>query len=70
MLSIVVAAAASLALGQADVVSLAAPDFSLVNVNPQVSQLCSSHLGAELSQRGVRIITNREISSMIGLERQ
>ncbi len=50
--------------------SLAAPDFTSANVSEETARFCSEHLATELTTRGVRVITSREIASIIGLERQ
>lgn len=50
--------------------SLAQPDFQTANVAPDVARFCQEHLATELSARGLRVVTPREIASMLGMERQ
>lgn len=50
--------------------SLAQPDFQTANVAPDVARFCQEHLATELSARGLRVVTSREIESMLGMERQ
>lgn len=57
-------------VGAAPVKSLALPDFTVVNVGPEVARLCSERLATELSQRGLNVVTSKQIATMLGLERQ
>lgn len=50
--------------------SLALPDFTVVNVDPEVARLCSERLATELSQQGLTVITAKQIATTIGIERQ
>jgi hypothetical protein len=50
--------------------SLAQPPFNTANVPADVAGFCAEHLAVELSSRGVRVITPREIAAMLGVERQ
>jgi hypothetical protein len=51
-------------------ITLAAPDFNTANVSAETARFCAEHLATELTARGVRVITSREISSVLGMERQ
>ncbi|MDQ3265143.1 MAG: hypothetical protein M3Y59_16045 [Myxococcota bacterium] len=51
-------------------VKLAFPDFALVDVRPELGRFFSEHLAQELTAEGLRVITTREISTLVGLERQ
>lgn len=51
-------------------VALAAPDFSTVNVSPEIGRFLAEHLAQQLADGGVRVITSREIGSLLGLQRQ
>lgn len=50
--------------------SVAAPAFNTVEVPANVAQFCAEHLSAELTNRGLRVITAAEINALIGMERQ
>lgn len=50
--------------------SVAAPSFNTVDVPANVAQFCAEHLSAELTNRGLRVITAAEINALIGMERQ
>ena len=49
---------------------LAAPAFNVVDVKIEVANYALEHLAEQLGQRGIRIITPREITALLGMERQ
>ncbi|MFL5318750.1 MAG: hypothetical protein ACJ790_03780 [Myxococcaceae bacterium] len=61
---------ALLLLLSAEPVSLAQPQFNAVNVSPEVARFCGEHLATEMNARGIRVVTARDIESMLGMERQ
>jgi hypothetical protein len=56
-----------LALGAA--VKVAAPAFSVVNIEPDAAAFYSDHFAQQLRGAGVSVITAPEVSAIVGLER-
>lgn len=56
--------------GAATPATLASPDFSTLNVSKEVAQFCNEHLAQQLASHGVQVTTARQISALLGLERQ
>ena len=50
--------------------SLAAPSFTAVGVQADKVSFLQEHLAQELSRHGLRVLTEREVASVLGLERQ
>ena len=49
---------------------LASPDFQTVNVPADVARFANEHLAQELTARGLRVVTARDINALLGMERQ
>lgn len=59
-------------LGAADApqISVAAPGLSTVGLEQGLGELYSEHLAQQLRLRGLRVITAKDIGTMLGVERQ
>ncbi|HVE83386.1 MAG TPA: hypothetical protein VND93_11085, partial [Myxococcales bacterium] len=66
----VVVAAALAAPQPAAPVKLAAPGLTGLNVNAEELEFYTEHLAQQLTLAGVQVITGKQISSLLGLERQ
>lgn len=51
-------------------VKLASSSFQAVNVSPEIAAFCSQNFAEQLATRGLSVITEREVSALLGLERQ
>jgi hypothetical protein len=51
-------------------IKLAAPGFTVVNLEKNLGAFYSEHLAQELTHRGLRVVTDREIQTVLGFERQ
>jgi len=51
-------------------ITLAAPDFRSVKVDPAMSGFCSEHFNQRIDDRGLHVVTQRKISMLLGIERQ
>lgn len=58
------------ALAAAEPVKLAQPGLTLVDVDPAKGSFLAETLAAAMTSRSVRVVTQKEIASMLGLERQ
>jgi hypothetical protein len=54
----------------AGALKLAAPGLQSANVKPEVATFCNDHLGHELNERGIRVVSPSEIGAVLGVERQ
>ena len=50
--------------------SLAAPSFTSVGVKADKVSFLQEHLAQELSRHGLRVLTEKEVTAVLGLERQ
>ncbi len=48
----------------------AAPEFATVAVSAEVGRFASEHLAQQLTERGLRVVTARDMASLLGQERQ
>jgi hypothetical protein len=51
-------------------ITLASPEFDTLNVTADVARFCNEHLAQQLEDRGIHVATARQISALLGLERQ
>jgi hypothetical protein len=51
-------------------VKLALPDIQAVGIDPKLATFFGEHLATQLKLEGMQVVTSREISSLLGLERQ
>lgn len=51
-------------------VRVAAPGLQVVNLEPKLAEFYTEHVAQQLTYGGLQVITAREISSLLGLERQ
>jgi hypothetical protein len=51
-------------------IKLAAPGLTAVHVDSPLAEFYSDHLAAQIAALGVRVITQSEVASLLGLERQ
>src|SRR5688572_28544270 len=51
-------------------IKVAHPGVGWVNIQPQVGEFYSDHFAQQLNLAGVRVVSAKEISAVIGLERQ
>lgn len=49
---------------------LAAPGLSVVNLEPKLGEFYTQHLAQRLAVEGLQVVTSRDISALVGLERQ
>ncbi|MBX7100781.1 MAG: hypothetical protein K1X89_23915 [Myxococcaceae bacterium] len=59
-----------LSAGEAPVLSLAAPELTVVGLPAEQATYFTENLAQQLTLRGARTITTKEMSALIGLERQ
>jgi hypothetical protein len=45
-------------------------DFSRVNVTPELATFAADHVGQTLGERGLKVVSQRDVQAMLGLERQ
>lgn len=57
-------------LGAGPVKSLAAPGFSIAGVDAAKASFFQDHLAHELTARGLKVVTEREVTMLLGMERQ
>ncbi len=60
----------ALAAAPEPTITVAAPGFQLVNVDPNLSDFYTNHLAQQLSFRGVRTVTTKDTAALLGFERQ
>lgn len=51
-------------------VHLAVPGFQVVNVDPKFQEFFTEEIAEQLSRRGLKVVTAREIAALMGMERQ
>jgi hypothetical protein len=51
-------------------VTLASPEFNTLNVTAEMAHFCNEHLAQQLTERGIQVATARQISALLGMERQ
>jgi hypothetical protein len=49
---------------------MAAPEFSTVGVEEAIGRFASEHLAQKLTERGLRVVTAKEMTALIGVERR
>ena len=50
--------------------TLAAPEFQGAQVKPEVVRFASEHVAQRLTAHGIRVVTSRQIATLLGMERQ
>lgn len=60
----------ALVIATAAPLKLAALGFSHANVDASVAAVASDHFAQQLSGRGLKVVTEKELAALIGLERQ
>jgi hypothetical protein len=70
MLTLLTLAVAAAAPAAAPPLKLAAPALTLFSVEPQLGAFLSEHLAQQIKLAGAEVVTEREIASLLGMERQ